>query len=82
MNITADKEALRKIVPKAVITVSWTDKHVKWNCDLQHAKITPEEHDSYFAPIKEYFGDRLLERYSHHTGLFDVYVRIVNPQNN
>jgi len=84
MYITNDIKQLRKILPKAMITAELpTDKkkYLTYVCDLRHANITPEEHDSYFKPIKELFGDRLIERYSHHTGYFNLYVKEAQPIN-
>lgn len=77
INISADVKKLRAIIPQAIITACIDDEkdYVKYECDLRHAKISPEENDSYFQPIKDAFGSRLMERYTHHTGLFDVYLR-------
>lgn len=75
MNISEDIKPLRKILPKAMITAHLEEKHIRYECDLRHANITPEENDSYFVPIKQLFGNRLIERNTHHTGYFDIYVR-------
>jgi hypothetical protein len=75
MDITSEVKQLRKIMPKAIITAHMDEKYLKYECDLRYANISPEEHDSYFEPIKKLFGERLMERYSHHTGYFDVFVR-------
>ncbi len=74
MDITKEVKQLRAILPKAVITAHIEKTGIRYECDLRHAKITTEEHDSYFEPIKKLFGSRLSERYSHHTGYFDIYV--------
>ena len=60
MDISNEFKKLRAILPKAMITAHIEEKHLRYECDLRHAKITPEEHDSYFEPIKQLFGSRLL----------------------
>ncbi len=84
MNTTPDIKFLRGLMPKAVITANINDNGtVDYECDLRHAKIEPEEHDALFQPIKDYFGERLSERYSYCTGHFMIYTRkVLNPQLN
>ena len=79
-DISKDVKELRKIMPQAVITAKMEEKYLDYECDLRHAKISPEEHDALFAPIKKLFGERLMERYSHCTGHFEIYVRHQSDQ--
>ena len=69
MNTTSDVKFLRKLMPHAVITATMSNP-VSYECDLRHTKITPEEHDALFEPIKKHFSERLSERYSYCTGHF------------
>lgn len=75
MDITAEVKKLRAIMPRAVITVQPTEKHIAYICDLRHRSLTDKEHEALFEPIKNLFGDRLMERYSSSTGHFTIYVR-------
>lgn len=83
MNIQPDIKFLRGLMPQAVITANIKETGPEYECDLRHAKITPEQHDALFPPIKEHFGERLSERYSYCTGHFMVYLKKeINPQSN
>lgn len=74
-SLSKDIKELQEIIPQAIITAFMEDKFIKYECDLRHLKITPEQNDSYFEPIQKLFGKRLIERFTHHTGFFDVYVK-------
>lgn len=80
MDVTKEIKQLRAIMPNAVISVEFSETHIKYECDMRHAKISEKEHEDYFLPIKKLFGDRLMERYSHETGYFDIFVKpATNP---
>lgn len=76
LDYKAEEDSLKKLFPLAAIKTTVTPNHIEYNCDFGGSKyITEKQDDALFKLIKEMFGDRLMERYSYHTGHFSIYVK-------
>jgi len=89
-NLKNDVQPLRLLCPTAMVSIHFhkTGKetispYLEYEVEYPPNGITPEEHDALFPKIKDIYKDRLIERYSQHTGHFSVYLKYpVNPQSN
>jgi len=71
-----DVKFLRSLMPKAVITQITNERGcADYECDMRHTQITDKESEALFHPIKKYFGERLMERYSYSTSHFIIYLK-------